>query len=165
MLQDEASRNRKADVFSLGCVFIEIFTVLAGCSLEEFMEHRRADADRVASAGVPNRLAWVRRLLPLLRVEQRDIIWITAYMIALDPESRPPAVEVWKYARSMTRGDKNGARIFCGVCCEQSYLLHRSDEARELREESQAPSMAFRHEESDFSPRSRRQERIAVHVF
>jgi serine/threonine protein kinase len=36
----EESRGRSADVFSLGCVFLEIFTVAQGISLDEFAEFR-----------------------------------------------------------------------------------------------------------------------------
>jgi serine/threonine protein kinase len=36
----EEARGRSADVFSLGCVFLEIFTVVQGIPLDEFAEFR-----------------------------------------------------------------------------------------------------------------------------
>jgi serine/threonine protein kinase len=40
VLRVDASRNSKADIWSLGCVFLEILSVLKGCSFDQIMKGR-----------------------------------------------------------------------------------------------------------------------------
>jgi serine/threonine protein kinase len=42
---DGEPQGRAADVFSLGCVFLEMATILCNISLDEFAEHRSQDTD------------------------------------------------------------------------------------------------------------------------
>jgi len=57
--------SRKADVFSLGCVFTEMYTVIAGHEVDEFEEFRRDNAGTDHfHASIPQVLCWIIDKLP-----------------------------------------------------------------------------------------------------
>src|SRR6266516_8012920 len=55
-------RGRSADIFSLGCVFLETWTVWAGESLEEFAELRSSHIDESYHANLPTVTMWINKL-------------------------------------------------------------------------------------------------------
>jgi serine/threonine protein kinase len=57
-------RGRKSDVFSLGCVFIELLTVLCGKSLQEFTEWRGPEGARAYHLNQDRTLRWLFHLQP-----------------------------------------------------------------------------------------------------
>ena len=96
-------RGRSADVFSLGCVFLEILTVYEGLELQEFADQRRGDGmDESFHANLERVYAWTENALRnrarshtrsdiSLEKTPRVIIDIVERMVAEQPHQRPPA--------------------------------------------------------------------------
>ncbi|KAL2839737.1 kinase-like domain-containing protein [Aspergillus pseudoustus] len=114
LARGEAPR-RRADVFSLGCVFSEMLTVHGGYTLDLFREHR---SQREATVPEPfrNTLPAVEAWLSVLRENGNGrapsvIIDQTLWMIEADPNRRPTAEHVrYELLRSQYRRD-----LFCNM--------------------------------------------------
>ena len=52
----------KADVFFLGCVFAEIFTIIAGKTTEEFLDARNQNSDATYHNNMDKSLEWIGSL-------------------------------------------------------------------------------------------------------
>ncbi|KAI9723441.1 MAG: hypothetical protein M1812_001325 [Candelaria pacifica] len=111
------SRGRAADVFSMGCVFLEMITVIQNKSLDEFIEHR-SDLDSEDSSfcgNLENVASWIRILRETSDpvISWPDLSWLDrmvhfSYGIELrvlllnniqsmlqeDPNARPKAAEL-----------------------------------------------------------------------
>jgi serine/threonine protein kinase len=98
--------GRSADVFSMGCVFLEMHTVLCGKTLDDFVDYRyRGGMDGSFHANLPKVHEWadslqksnpyltsVKQDTPLTAVEGNSyVIRIILDMLVLDPEKRPKA--------------------------------------------------------------------------
>lgn len=58
----QETRGKSADTFSLGCVFTEIFTVLAGNTAQELLEARRTKSDSTFHNNIDKVLEWIGAL-------------------------------------------------------------------------------------------------------
>jgi serine/threonine protein kinase len=94
-VRPENPRGRKADVFSLGCVFSEMLTVCCGRSLEEFQNFRRAPENECGPLAFRANLTKVQEWLNHLKEDKGDLsetlVWQILLMLKKDPEARPPA--------------------------------------------------------------------------
>ena len=108
-------RNPSCDIFSLGCVYAEIFTVYKGRTVEKFYAHRRAadkEGDGYYYRTVPEVIKWLEDLA----TERCDvqIVRLLRSMLHLQPAQRPQAEHVWK---TLTACSSISKRHFCGPCC------------------------------------------------
>jgi serine/threonine protein kinase len=99
-------RGRSADVFSLGCVFLEILTVYYGKHPLDFSDFRRGTGDDESfHANLPNVKQWLHDLIgednnnPLQIAEEAGVfarIWLTEIerMLDEDPLKRPVAQSI-----------------------------------------------------------------------
>jgi serine/threonine protein kinase len=99
-------RGRSADVFSLGCVFLEILTVYYGKHPLDFSDFRRGTGnDESFHANLPNVKQWLHDLIgedssnPLQIAEEAGVfarIWLTEIerMLDEDPSKRPVAQSI-----------------------------------------------------------------------
>ncbi|KAI9776660.1 MAG: hypothetical protein M1839_009466 [Geoglossum umbratile] len=55
-------RGRSSDVFSLGCVFVEMYTVILGRRVEDFSSYRSTDQDRSYHQNLEKVFSWIRIL-------------------------------------------------------------------------------------------------------
>jgi serine/threonine protein kinase len=106
-------RGRSADVFSLGCVFLEILTAICCIDLYVFADARRGDGDDESfHANLGRTIEWARRNLfassydvMLLRVVHADDFKFVAKsvisMVAQKPEKRPTAADVHHRLQSL----------------------------------------------------------------
>lgn len=99
------SRGRASDMFSLGCVYIEMLTVIAGRSLYEFAEFRRdEDEDESFHKNLDQVIAWIEKIVPeggtVISSEQYRFI---LNMISKDPIQRPSAKDAWLIPGMKTR--------------------------------------------------------------
>jgi hypothetical protein len=136
----EGRRGRKADVFSLGCVFLEMATVLYGASLAQFNSIRRnADGSRAYAANPDKVLLWLVYLAALC--DEASQVPVTKQVsfaeasyavywafVALDPNPklRPASYELLRGLR-LRHGHRTRAEYY-GVfkdCLSCAALLPR----------------------------------------
>lgn len=126
-------RGRKADIFSLGCVFLEMITVYLRQKLDSLSRYlgfksKSRDAEGVYHQRIPGMHAWLRYLssFKLLPYQER-IVHITAQMLDETPSKRPTALHirkalssenlgyaVWSTRRTLTQGSQTKA-LRCGL--------------------------------------------------
>lgn len=101
-------RGRSADVFSLGCVFLEILTVMCCIDLQVFTDARRGHGDDESfHANLDRAVGWARQNLCALPSDLKDspytvvddytlglITNLAISMVAQEPEKRPTTAEV-----------------------------------------------------------------------
>lgn len=146
-------RGRAADMFSLGCVFLEMVTALLwahGCSVEKLHDVISSDDRRIFSASSTNILQWILMLYTLSSIRPETSLnnaptkipctpalqWCLA-MLLDDPVSRITASELKAAIDSYQAWRSNGAGFpsltanpsWIGYCCfleqheEQEALL------------------------------------------
>ena len=109
-------RNPKDDIFSLACVFTEIFTAYKGKNVDDFKEYRKAADPEKAKEGyfyrtVPAVIKWLEDLA----TQRCDVQIIRLLRAMLDkPDRRPDAEHTWKVLTTCTT--REGV-FFCGPCC------------------------------------------------
>jgi serine/threonine protein kinase len=140
-------RGRSADVFSLGCVFLEILTTICYIDLHDFTDARRGDGDDESfHANLDRAVEWARQNLcasssllvdaACTVVDDNEIEIVTELaisMVAQEPEKRPTAAEVhdslWfpaepgVWGRSSTKGFES-LRACC-ACDPEPYEAYR----------------------------------------
>ncbi|GME22595.1 hypothetical protein GTA08_BOTSDO11836 [Neofusicoccum parvum] len=94
-LELDSPRNTSADIFSLGRVFVETFTVLAGYSLQDFRDFRRATGDTSFSTNITNTITWITKISKSLGDHRREFLATVKSMLSADPQERPRAKTVW----------------------------------------------------------------------
>ncbi|CAI9630146.1 unnamed protein product [Alternaria burnsii] len=99
-------RGRSADVFSLGCVFLEILTAICCIDLHVFADARRGDGDDESfHANLDRTTEWARRNLfassydllltrVLVAYDLKSVVKLVISMVAQEPEKRPTAADV-----------------------------------------------------------------------
>ena len=88
--------GRKADVFSLGCVYTEMLTVFCGTSFEEYCERRKAEHKTdLFRDGLPTVVKWLANLRKELARDEnvKAMCKTIRSMIEEDPDDRPSAHE------------------------------------------------------------------------
>ncbi|KAI9790952.1 MAG: hypothetical protein M1833_001726 [Piccolia ochrophora] len=118
----DVPRSRSADIFSLGCVYLEIFTVIVGESRDSFEEFR-SGTDATFSNNLRKVIDWLQLLIdgvnsPETRSDPRfwriktfqfedvsvfnDISSTFRKMLSIDPNIRPTAEEVsWEFPKEL----------------------------------------------------------------
>lgn len=118
-------RGRSADVFSLGCVFLEILTAICHMDLHKFTDARRGDGDDESfHANLDRTIEWARRNLCASSSELKDhgcvvgddlmlkyVAELVISMVAQEPEKRPRAAEVRKRLKSEQVSASNHAEV------------------------------------------------------
>jgi serine/threonine protein kinase len=112
------ARNTSADVWSLGCVFLEMVAALHGHNVD-WMKHYFATSHSMSSHFYANPEAtsqlirewdstWTAR-------DRKPLQWIES-MLQMNRLSRPTAAQIFEFA---TSGDEIGQSptTFCGICC------------------------------------------------
>lgn len=136
------TRGRKADIFSLGCVYIEMITVELGSTLEEMHAHlgvRDCSVEQLATyhARIAHLTQWLDRLKRLAHCpRQRRLIGLCGFMISLQPSKRPSASAVYDILCTEIEGQPRPDRDRCSCCDHQRgnafYRYLRQTEALSL---------------------------------
>lgn len=115
--------GRSADVFSLGCIFLEMMYVRCKISaqiLRDLLPYR----DHSYHANLELSAKWTDALLYrswLLRGDYRLPAWINS-MLQRDGKSRPSALDVFNQVRAIDPYS-GSAPAFCGECCRDMEIL------------------------------------------
>jgi serine/threonine protein kinase len=112
------ARNTSADVWSLGCVFLEMAAALHGHNVDWMKRYYAATsttspcfyANPEATAQLIGEweTTWTAR-------DRRPLLWITE-MLHMDRLRRPTAAQTFEYTTASEDVDQ-GPTTFCGICC------------------------------------------------
>ena len=145
-------RNVASDVWSLGCVFLEMTTVLKGRSITEMQEcfkkrhgNYRFYQCRDAISG------WMKGLCAA--GEESDNLplkWIGC-MLQIQPESRPSAEEIYQHITNQAQKIEDEAQHFIGGCCIDS-CIGDSDSGSDAQSEHDTDSWEESHSDEATPP-------------
>jgi len=109
--------GRPADVFSLGCIFIEMLCVASNTPLRE-LQDSQPNRDHSYHANLQQTLLWVDS-----RLGRSPIALVIMEMLRADPKLRPSALDVFKGIRGLEHKSTGSTWATCGKCCEDLVIL------------------------------------------
>lgn len=123
-------RNTSADIWSLGCVFLEMVVVLKHQSTEwmrgYFSDH--GTKEPYASRNPDATSTLIARLREIGLLRDNKMLDLSQSMLSFDRESRPTAAEVVTTITTPS-GDDLSATMFCGICCLAEEALSDSNDS------------------------------------
>jgi serine/threonine protein kinase len=130
-------RNSKTDVFSLGCVYMEMLTVLFGKTVDQFAEFRGPKGNQAYRTHLNESLQW---LDSLRRHSEEQFITqnimdrmypLCTRMTLKDLRVRPGAAEVADIVCGPSPA--TGQRRLDNCFCENDFHMHRTEELTQKR--------------------------------
>ncbi|KAI1489168.1 kinase-like domain-containing protein [Biscogniauxia mediterranea] len=112
-------RNSSSDIWSLGCVFLEIVTVLKGQTISGLLDFLGNDSR--GGFGPPYHTkqqaitAWTRRLMEISDEDNEPIVWVSR-MLERVKDERPTAAQLVQYTCHEGRAP---GWLYCGTCCRE----------------------------------------------
>lgn len=125
-------RGRAADIFSLGCVFLEIMTVLTGQHPHEFAEFRSRESGNDAFHATLDRVAlWCESYFhkgigdthtTSLRIDS-SVCALVEKMVRMDPSQRPTASELHAFFTGLPENDSCKTKSNCCGRPPEPYII------------------------------------------
>ncbi|KAH7140612.1 Hsp70 protein-domain-containing protein [Dactylonectria macrodidyma] len=111
------ARNESADTWSLGCVFLEMVTVLKGKTIDDmrhyFWQRKESHCFHANRKGI---LVWIETLQDCVPKSDNVALGWVKSMLQPDQAARPMAAEL---AESIVETSTRCKVFFCGLCCYQ----------------------------------------------
>ena len=111
-------RNSTSDIWSLGCVFLEMCFILKGRTVHDMRQYFKKIHDTYKFFQCfPAIQAWSEELWKLGSESDNPPLYWAALMMHRDPDSRPSANDL---CGEITRGSgktDSESKLFCGECC------------------------------------------------
>jgi serine/threonine protein kinase len=131
-------RNTSSDIWSLGCVFLEMATVLAGFEVKDMQQFFRKTNDDYRfhsnSELIPR---WTAIIRPKL-LEDAPLRWV-AGMLRFEPSERLSSTSLFSLITQKKSSSKDPVPlIFCGSCCEPQLTSDGSGSDGELWDQDHA---------------------------
>ena len=109
-----------ADIFSLGCIFLEMTVICTGLALE-YLSTLRPVGDRSFQANIERIEEWFEPLREDSSVRLRHLLFEIKQMLKVDPKARPTATELDSSISGISRlkpanGDADSLPLY-GLCC------------------------------------------------
>jgi serine/threonine protein kinase len=114
--------GRAADIFSMGCIFLEIITLCIGYSLEETMQLRSKN-DKSFHANLEDIVMWFRRGRIASRTcADEHLMGLIRSMMEKGPDDRPTADKVEEEIVMISGlASVNGGSPYCNPCCNSMW--------------------------------------------
>jgi len=109
-------QNTAADMWSLGCVFLEMVTVLKGRTTQELRAHFVEHSDIPAfHANTESTQGWAEELRQLAPAGDNAAVGWALDMLRHNQHARPTAASLFE---EILRESISCGTLFCGTCCD-----------------------------------------------
>ena len=118
---NDQERNSSSDVWSLGCIFLEIITILKGVPLMDLRQHFKAHTDSWAFCrNLPQIKTWIEKLSTQGdELDTHSLQWVES-MLQVTKELRPTALELQQHCMETFPDAEGETMPFCAECCQLS---------------------------------------------
>ena len=111
-------RNLSSDIWSLGCVFLEMTTVLKGHRITDMQEFLKGLHGSYRFYKCKSGIAeWANGLRASGSASDNLPLKWTGWMLRIEPKSRPSAEDVYQEITSQVQRTEDDAQRFIGDCC------------------------------------------------